>query len=305
MRRYLFATVAGAVAAVVVGTTPAFALVAVPSPPGQLAATSQVVVVGKVTAVEKELAEVLAPYVGAKDKQKYKVAVVKVESALAGIDGAKVKEVKVGIFQPPKPDPNAKLPGGIRPPRGPAVAVELKEGQDVLLFLNKHPNGDFYLMAGFGPPINPTVPEGKKALEEAKKVTAVLADPMKALKSDRAEARAEAAAVLVMKYRAFPPFGGETEQVAIGAEESKLILKGLGEGEWKADRFGAPPGAFTAFNYLGLTEKDGWVPPKFVAAPGQPPPDFAVVTQAAFTTWLAGPGKDYQIKKVVPKKAGK
>ena len=123
---------------------------------------------------------------------------------------------------------------------------------------------------------------------------------MKALKSDKAEVRAEAAAVMVTKYRAYPVLGGQTEQVAIGADESKLILAGLAGGEWKAGRFG-PPNAFTAFGQLGLTPKDGWVPPVIVAVPGQPAPDYALVTKDAFAKWLDGPGKDYVLKKIVLK----
>ena len=297
MRRILFAC-AMAATAVAVGRAPAFALVAAPPAPGQMAVTAQVVVVGKVAAVEKDTVEAQSPYVGAKDKQNYKIAVVKVETGLVGAD--KLKEIKVGVFQPPKPVPGK--PVGIRPPRGPAAAVELKEGQQVLLFLTKHPHADFYIMPGFGgAPVDVTTPEGKKQLEEVKKVTAVLADPMKALKSDKAETRAEAAAVMVSKYRAYPQFGGQTEQVAIGAEESKLILKALAEGDWKAGRFGGPPNAFMAFSHLGLTEKDGWIPPVIVNVPGQPAPDYAAIQKDAFTKWLAGPGKDYQIKKIVPK----
>ncbi|MBN9119189.1 MAG: hypothetical protein J0I06_08515 [Planctomycetes bacterium] len=297
MRRILLPAI---VAAVAVGASvePALALrIAAPPSPGQMAATAQVVVIGKVTAIEKDLVEVPAPYAGAKDKQNYKIAVVKVETGLAGAD--KLKEIKVGVYQPPKPVPGRPVLGR---PGGPAAAIELKEGQQLLLFLTKHPSADFYLMPGFNAPVDVTTDAGKKAVEEVKRVAAVLADPMKGLKSDKAEARAEAAVVMVTKYRAYPTFGGETEQVAVGAEESKLILKGLAEGEWKAGRFGGPPNAFMAFNSLGLTEKDGWISPVIVnPPPGQPAPDYAAVHKDAFTKWLAGPGKDYQVKKVVPK----
>lgn len=298
MRRNLL--VAALAAAVLAGSGgPAAALMIAPPQPGQMAITAQVVVVGKVTAVEKEPVEAASPYAGAKDKQSYKVAVVKVETGLAGAD--KLKEIRVGVFQPPKPP--AGKPVGIRPPRGPIAPVELKEGQQLLFFLTKHPHADFYVMPGFGAaPIDVTTPEGKKQLEEVGRVTAVLADPMKALKGDKADARAEAAAVMVMKYRAYPAFGGETEQVAIGADESKLILAALAEGDWKNARFGGPPSPLLAFNQLGLTEKDGWIPPVIVSAPGQPGPDYAAVQKDAFAKWLAGPGKGYQIKKVVAKK---
>jgi hypothetical protein len=304
MRRYLCAAAIAAVA-FAVAQSQAYALVIAPPQPGQMAITAPVVLTGKVTGFEKDPVEVPSPYPGAKDKQSWKIAVVKVNTALSGIDGTKVKEIKVGVFQPPKPNPNPNAkPPLVRPggPRGPAAAIELKEGQELLFFLTKHPHGDFYIMPGFNRPVDITTDAGKKTLADVQKVTAVLADPMKGLKSDKGDVRSESAAIMVMKYRSYPMLGGETEQVAIGADESKLILKALAEGEWKAGRFGGPPNAFMAFSQLGLTEKDGWIQPVIVAVPGQPAPDYAAVMKDAFTKWLAGAGKDYQIKKIVPKK---
>jgi hypothetical protein len=296
MRRNLFPALVATVA-VAVSVGPAFAFRVGPPPtPAQNAITAPVVVVGKVTAIEKDVVEVPSPYAGAKDKQNYKIAVVKIESALSG--AGDLKEIKVGVFQPkPVPGPG-KAPVA---PRGPPAAVALKEGQQLLLFLTKHPHADFYLMPGFNAPVDVTTETGKKAIEDVKRVVAVLADPMKALKSEKAEVRTEAALVMVTKYRTPPQFTRDTEQIAIGAEESELILKALAEGAWKAE-FGAP-NAYMAFNQLGLTAKDGWIPPVIVnPPPGQPRPDYAAIYKDAFTKWLDGPGKDYRIKKLVPKK---
>jgi hypothetical protein len=104
--------------------------------------------------------------------------------------------------------------------------------------------------------------------------------------------------------------GGETDQVAIDKEESKLILKVLADTDWKAGNvvgpggpaFGAP-NALSAFYQLGLTDKDGWKQPQFPQPqPGQPPVDFVAVQKDAFVKWLDGAGKDYVVKKVVAKK---
>jgi len=216
-------------------------------------------------------------------------------------------EVKVGFVPPPKVDPNAKPPIG-RPigPRGPALAVELKEGQELLLFLTKHPGGEFYIFSGMSPPVDVSNEQGKKELEAVKKVTTAIADPTKGLKSDKAEVRAETAVAMVMKYRSYPEFAGEVDQVEIGADESKLLLKGLAEAEWSNNlRPGPVAGlsALQAFGSLGLTPKDGWVQPVIVNQPGAPPVDYGAVMKDAFTKWLDGAGKDYKIKKVVPKKA--
>jgi hypothetical protein len=272
--------------------------------PTQRALSAEVVVVGKVTAVEKDAVEA-APFPGSPQKVPYKVAVVKVETALAG--AGNVTHIKVG-FVPPPPAPApevAPAPGGglrARPPirRGFALP-ELKEGQEFLFFLTKHPDAGFYVMPPMSPPVDAKGDEGKKEVAAVKKVLAVVADPAAALKADTAAARYLAAATLVTKYRSFPEQGGAVEQVAIGADESKLILQALAEGDWtKFDR--AAPNGMQAFYSLGLTDKDGWVAPKPVPAkPGQSPVNFNQVTKDAFVKWLAGPGKDYQIKRVVAK----
>ncbi len=307
MRWSLRATAAAA--AVVAGLAPAHALMIAMKPPAQRAITAEVVVAGKVTAVGQDEVEALAPFAGATNKVKYKVATVKVETGLVGAD--KLKEVKVGFVLPPKADPKAP-PGGIRPPRGPRQALELKEGQEMLFFLAKHPTADFYIIPGMSPPVDLKDEQGKKELEAVKKVTAVLADPAKALKADKAEARAEAAAIMVTKYRAYPDAGGEVDQVAIAADESKTILKALLEGDWSSQAvrpgpFGGNPNPLQAFYALGLNQKDGWVQPIIAPSPpGAPQPDYGLIMKDAFAKWREGAGKDYVIKKIVPKKpAGK
>jgi hypothetical protein len=274
-------------------------------PPAQRAISAQTIVVGKVTAIGKDEVEATSPFIGATDKVKYKVATVKVTEVLSGDN--KLTEVKVGFIPPPKPDPNAKPPV-IRPGIRPGFqAPQLKEGDEVILFLAKHPTGDFYIMPGMTPPVDVTNEQGKKDLESVKKVTTLLADPMKGLKSDKADVRGETAAIMVMKYRAFPALGGEVEQVAIDAAESKLILKALTEADWSNTiRPGMLPGPnpAQAFYSLGLTEKDGWVAPVIAPQPpGAPPIDFNAVQKDAFVKWLDGPGKNYVIKKNVPKPA--
>jgi hypothetical protein len=303
MRTLLWTTAAAV--ALVATEAAAFALVAAPNPPVRRAIGSDVVVVGKVTGFEKDLVQA-EPYPGAKQKVGYKVAVVKIEDALAG--AGKMKEIKIGFIPPAKPDPNANVPGRpIRiPPRGGFGIPELKEGQEFLFFLAKHPTADFYTMPGMSPPVDLKDANAKKEIENVKKITAVLADPMKGLKSDKAETRAETAAVVVTKYRSYPATGGQVDQVAIDADESKLILKALLEGDWSnrgGFRFDGPPTPLMAFQSLGLTEKDGWIPPVIVNVPGAPPVDYGAVQKDAFAKWLDGAGKKYVVKKIVAKPA--
>jgi hypothetical protein len=239
----------------------------------------------------------------------FKVAVVKIENNLAG--AANTTHIKVAFVPPPKPDPNAPPPprGGIRPPirRGPMVP-DLKEGQEMLFFLTKHPGGDFYIMPAMSPPLTVKDDNGKKELEAVKKITTLLADPMKGLKSEKAEVRAETAAALVMKYRTYPEFAAEVGQVPIDKDESRMILKALTDADWSQNirprpGAGAVPTPLQAFYQLALTEQDGFKPPMPpVAQAGQPPVDFGAVQKKAFVEWLSGAGKDYVIKKFAPKK---
>lgn len=299
--------VAVVIAAIGANLTPAYGLVAAPLTPAQRAIGANVVVVGKVTAIEKDVVEVL-PFPNAPNKIPFKVAVVKIETGLIGADN--ITHVKIGFVATAQSNPNAPQPGGGVPrPRGPLAAVELKEGQEMMFFLTKHPTGEFFVTPGMSPPVDVKTEQGKKDLEAVKKIAAVLADPMKGLKSDKADVRAESAVIMAMKYRAYPNGAAEVDQVAIDADESKLILKGLTEAKWNNNVRPVPgaqavaPNALQAFYAIGLNEKDGWKQPAFPRPQqGQPPIDYGAIQKKAFTEWLEGPGKDYTIKKMVAKK---
>ncbi|MBX9625010.1 MAG: hypothetical protein K2X82_14480 [Gemmataceae bacterium] len=281
-----------AAAAVGLTATPAPAKVVMAARPvSQRAVTAEVVAVGKVTAVEKDEVEA-APFPGAEEKAKFKVAVIQVSEALAGAKG--VTHLKVGFVPQPANPPRGT--GGIPRPRG-LLPPDLKAGDEFLFFLVKHPEAGFHVMPATSPPV-----DGKPEIEAARKVLAVVADPMAALKAGKAEDRHAAALALIGKYRSYPEFpAGEVEEKPIPAEESKLILKALAEGEWGGFRRDQA-NALGAFFSLGVSEADGFTPPKLQpGAPGQPP-DVAGQTKKAFQAWLDGRGKDYVIKQVVAKK---
>jgi hypothetical protein len=300
MRRFFLGLGAAAVAVAMLAV-PAPALMIAMKPAAQRAITAETIVVGKVTAIEKEVVEA-APFKNAPNKVAYKVAVVKVETALAGANN--VTHIKIGFIPPPmNADP---APGGPGPrpaiARRPNLMPELKEGQEFVFFLSKHPTANFLVMPMMSPPLDVKNEETKKDLENIKKTLAVFADPVKALKSEKADERGFAAAVMIAKHRSHPDDGGEPDQTPIKAEESKLILKALAEADWtKFDR--AAPNGMQSFYQLQLTDKDGWVMPKPVRPqPGQPAVNFNEVVKEAYVKWLDGAGKDYVIKKVVLKK---
>jgi hypothetical protein len=261
--------------------------------PVEKVAQSEMVVTGKVASFDKDA--MLPQYAGDPNKVAHKVAVVKIEKGLLGAD--KLTEVKVAFVAPPKPDPNVP----VRPVRGGFQQVNLTEGQQATFFLTKHVGGDYYTITPMLAPIDSKDENAKAATEIVAKATAAIADPMKALKAEKADDRFFAATAIVTKYRSFPQDGRETTTEKVPADETKLLLKGLLEGDWSKYDGNSVNGS-QAFQSLGLTEKDGWVQPVVVNNPGAPPVDFNAVMKDAFGKWIDGPGKNYQINRVVPKK---
>src|SRR5262245_2993819 len=82
---------------------------------------AEVVVVGKVSALEKDMVTA-TPHPGDSTKFSYKVAVIKIDNGLVG--AANITHIKVGFIPPPPPDPAAPT----RPGRGPFQPVNLTEG---------------------------------------------------------------------------------------------------------------------------------------------------------------------------------
>lgn len=257
--------------------------------PVEKVAHAQVVVAGKVTAVEKGTVDAIR-FPGDTEKVPHKVVVIKIDKGIVG--GDTVTHLKVGFIPPPPVDPNAP----VRPGRGGLPAVDLKEGQEGVFFLVKHPSGEFYTITPMLAPLDAKAENYKAQVETVTKAAAVLADPMKALKSDKPADRYFAATALIAKYRSYPEFAGEMETVKVDAEQSKLILKALAEGDWKKYDPNTMNG-MQMFYQLGLTEMDGWKQPQ-----PKPGADFTDTMKDAYTAWLNGPGKNYQIGKLVPKK---
>ncbi len=276
-------------------------------PPQQRALQAEVVIVGKVTAIEKDTVDLpVAP--GAPEKVAHKIAVVRIVDSLIG--ASDLTHLKIAFVPqntaeaPPPPADGVPRRPILRPPIRPGFQLpNLKEGDEFLFFLTKHPAGAYYFMPGMHPPISLKDESARKDLQTIKKIAAVLADPLKALKSSEPAARAEAAVILILKYRTTPMFANQLDQVPISAEESRLILQALAAADWSTPQNGNDAHAFQpvqGFYALGLASNDGWNPPKVVPPqPGQPPVDFNKLLHQSFVEWLKGPGKDYRIKKFV------
>lgn len=247
---------------------------------------SDVVAVGKVTAVEKD--EVLAPqFPGATDKAAYKIAVVKIENGLVGAND--ITHVKIGFIPFAEGARRRLWRRGYSP-------VNLTKDMEALFYLQKHHSADFYTIGLLMVPTDTKDENYKAELETVKKGAAVIADPMKALNAEKADDRMFAAAVMVTKYRSYPENGAEVESAKVGADESKLILKAIAEGDWKKDQDGIAPHPYQAFSMLGLNQTSGFKFPQ--VKPGE---DFITKSKETYIAWLAGAGKDYQITKLVAK----
>ncbi len=306
MRRLIFSGLACASVAVA-AEQPALGLrIAVQNfTTAQKVAQADVIVTGKVTDLEKETVQ-LSQFPGDKTKAAFTVAVVKVETILAGVKN--ITHLKVAfVSQPGTGGGNGEeLPlggGRIRPGIGGGFGpVQLTEGQEGIFFLQKHPGSDSYYTVPQGfTPVAAKSDEYKDELVKVKGITEAIADPVKALKAEKAEARLSAAAAVVGKYRQ-PARTGQSVEVAIPAEETKLIMKTLLEADWSVADAPAP-----GFDYQtsgpGLASLIGLYPggngiPAFQPKPGE---SYNGKWKETVKAWYEKGAEKFEIKKFVAK----
>ena len=141
--------------------------------------------------------------------------------------------------------------------------MNLQIGQDGMFTLNMHPQEKFYQMPAYNAFVNrQNNANFDNDVKTAKQVGKVMANPAASLKSEDKQDRYLAAAVLIARYRTpANPTGRPMKQEPIDAAESKLILKGLSDGNWNDNRYNASiPNPFELFNQLGVNQKDGSTP---------------------------------------------
>jgi hypothetical protein len=235
---------------------PAKAMMIRPPSLSQRVASSQFIVVGKVTGFGPRLIKA-EMFKG--DKREMQVAKLKVEQTVLGKAG---KNIEVAYFAPSGP---VGRPGGPIRPGLRGRTVQLKVDQEAMLFLSKHPGKDLYVVNAFFDVVAKTGnPNFAKELDSVKKYVKLLAKPMDGLKAKDADTRLLTAGLLITRYRT-PPVGGTGVPATreVPAEESKLILTALAEADWKKNNpqdWGMNPPAL--FARLGVTPADGWTPPK-------------------------------------------
>ena len=299
MRRKTALTAATACAILLASVAPAKALrVAMPNrTPVQQAMTAEVVIVGKVVEIEKEITKA-SSNPGVKDKVDYHVAVVKVSEAIQGAKG--LTTVRVGWMPSPRLGGPAIDQPAIQPIRRPPLQqaqVSLTEGQEGCFFLSKHHDGDFYVMQQGGSPLDKKAADFDKQLTSVKKLMKAFEDPKTALIAKDVAERQFTACMLIQKYRTYPQVNTPNAKVVqepIDAEESKLILQALSEMEWGKFDQATGTGLQNVWYQIGVQPKDGWTQPKVVQ--GQ---NFQQVMGAAVSKWLKENAEKYRIQRQV------
>ena len=271
---------------------------------------AEVVVVGKVTGIEKESIEV-EPFKGAPNKLAYKIAVIKIDTAVVGAKG--LTHIKVGFQEPvggvqpaevAPVDNNKLLPVRVPPNRGGGFQpITLKADQEGVFYLHKHPTANFYIIQQGYNPLDSKDAKYKEEISQLKAIAMTIADPLKSLKAEKAEDRLAAATTLISKYRAFPqnaPMG--VDQVAIPAEETKLILKALVEADW--DKYKTDPimNPMNAISMIGIYQGTNGIG-QFKLIPGDPNPaeSYRKWYHAEVKKWYETNSSKFEIKKMVPK----
>jgi hypothetical protein len=296
------------VAATAAGMKPEPAGPAVGPPPEQpvfrRAVTSSLVVSGTVS-VGKETVEATAEY-GQAVKTNYKVATIRVKDVLVGDKPGDTVTVLVPPADPFTP-PVADGFGRPQPYRRPQVSqVPLIDGQEGVFFLSRHPTAPpHHHMPQGAAPLNPLDTDHKDHLAVVKRVGAMVADPVKSLKAKAAGDRYDAAVALVYRYKFV--FGQvPAEEVAVPAEESKLLLAAIAEFDWaEFDKPFVPGGPLRDYTrqpndlltLLGIHQGGDTGFPKVQVNPGQ---GMFAAYQQTLREWLDGPGGKFVVTKRVP-----
>lgn len=269
---------------------------------------SQLIASGTVSLRKETLDAAMYPGQGV-PKTTYKLATLTVGEVLVGdkVEGT------IKILVPPA-DP-AQMPveqaGRKQPYFRPTISqVQLIDGQEGVFFLAPHPTAAGYYHIPYGhTPLNPLDTTYKADLAAVKKVGAAHTDPLAALKAKDPADRLEAAAALVHRYRRQMPVqaGKPLRQVAIPAEESKLILKAIADADWAQydkPRLGSDPPPDYTLVPNSLLASLGIFPgqhgmPQFQVAAGR---GYNEAFHEHYKAWLEGEGAKFEIKRFVTEK---
>jgi len=239
------------------------------------AATSDAVVVGTITAIEADPVKAI-PHPGAKEEIEYRVLVVKIDEGLCGVKN--LTQVRVALTAD-------QLNSSHR---------AMKEDAKFLFYLAQHHTTNLYVLRAEHPSVNMTDRMADEMLRRAKVATTAIADPTKALKAEAKADRVLAACALAAHYQRSLTVA--SQEVERPADESKLLLETLAEGDWTRTGTADDGNPLAVMFGLGL-ESNGWR-----YADNTKGKDPVAYNHEAFKEWLAGKGKDARVKQLVPKK---
>jgi hypothetical protein len=273
------------VAAVLASCSDASAVVPLTSPPiPKRVALADLIVEGKVTAVEDDLvdASAMVKIPGVAQNVSYRVAKVSINSVLLG--GKKGdKTVRVGVFQP------AAKAGEVRPTR--PAKMKFAVDQEGCFILCKHPDEAFYVVQEPYEFLNKAkTADYDKERALVKKCVQLLSESADGLEAKDGEDRLLAAAMQIFRYRTpRVVYANEPKTAPIDAVQSKRILTVLVEADWTEPKTPSAMAPLSLFLYIGLTQKDGWKAPN----------DLKALPDAA-QEWLKKNAGEYRIRRYVP-----
>jgi len=248
-------------------------------------ALADLIVIGKVDAVEDKTVEVL-PSPGSKDKVSYRTCVLKAEEVLRGDKDA--KEFRIGFA--------TKVALGV----GPGEWLGFQPGHEGVFFLKRHHAGDFFVnfslssglrtpKEGFGTP-----GDYDKQVRAVREMVKMLEDPVTTLQGKNDADRYLGLTMLIEHYRSRGVKDPRWEEKPVDPKVSKLLLKVLAEADWswKPGQLGYyPPHPSHLFQQLGVTKKDDY----------DPPTDDERKTDAATQRWLIDHQETFSVKRFTPK----
>jgi len=273
---------------------------------------SEVVVVGKVTEIEKDAVEGPA-YANAPKDQKltYKVAIVKIDDPLIGAMG--LTQLRVGFPADAPAAVPGVVPGGpgggpagfggggrVRP-RG-ALAVALTAGMEGCFFVDPLPGADFYVVSGQGPPLNKKDETYDKELKAVQAVVKAIDDPVAALKAKELEDRFRAAHAILLRYQTAKAGSARVSREPAPEEENKLILGILAELPWlPKDGNTVGPGGEVAPSRSALWYAVNWNEYGFKPPKNAPGADYNQLMDQATTAFLKENADKIKLKRAVGK----
>ena len=252
-------------------------------------ALADLIVIGKVDAVEDKTVEVL-PSPSSKDKVAYRMCVLKAEEVLRGDKEA--KEFRIGFA--------TKVVLGL----GPGEWLSYQKGHEGVFFLQRHHAGDFFVNFSLSNGLSRGVPKGggfdtpgkyDELVRAVRTMVKMLADPVTTLQGKNDADRYLGLTMLIEHYRSRGVKDPRWEEKPVDPKVSKLLLKVLAEADWSwnSDRLVDyyPPHPSHLFQQLGVTKKDDY----------DPPTDDGRKTDAATQRWLLTHQETYSVKGFTPK----